>query len=128
MKLNLWQQYGKTIMSALLAVATVAIPLWSGDNHIDPSEGIIIALGVGNAVLVYVVPITKSFAGVKSLVNAVMASLLVAQTYIAGGIDSNDWLLILAAGLAVLGVTVAPAYSPKEHVLVTAGSDTPVAV
>lgn len=126
--MNLWDKYGKTLVSALFAVYTVVVPLWSGDHHIDPSEGIIIALAVLNAILVYVVPITKSFPGLKSVVNALMAALVVAQTQIAGGIDANDILLIIGAFVAALGVVLAPAFSPKERVLVTAGSDKAVPV
>lgn len=126
--MNFWQKYGKTITAAAFGLYTVIVPLWSGDHHIDPSEGLIIALAVGNAITVYVVPITKSFAGVKSVVNAISAGLVVAQTQIAGGLDGNDWYLIIGAVVAAAGVVVAPAYSPKEHVLVQAGSDKPVLV
>lgn len=125
---NLWDKYGKTIVSAAFAIYSVVVPLWSGDHHINPSEGIIIALAVLNAILVYVVPITKSFPGLKSVVNALMAALVVAQTQIAGGIDTNDVYLIVGAFLAALGVVLAPAFSPKERVLVTVGSDKAVVV
>lgn len=126
--MNIWEKYGKTIIAALFGVYAVAVPLFSGDRHIDPSEGIIIALAVGNSLLVYIVPITKSFSGLKSVVNALMAGLVVAQAQIAGGIDANDIMLIIGAVVATLGVVVAPAYSPKERVQVLAGSDKAVSV
>jgi uncharacterized membrane protein len=128
MKPNLWDKYGKSIVAAAFAVYSVFVGLWSGDKHIDPAEGIIIALAVGNSLIVYIVPLTKSFSGVKSVVNALMAGLVVAQTQIAGGIDANDVMLIVGAIVATLGVVVAPAYSPKEHVMVGLGSDKAIAV
>lgn len=126
--MNLWDKYGKAIVAGTFAVYSVFVGLWSGDHHIDPAEGIIIALAVGNALLVYIVPITKSFSGVKSVVNALMAGLVVAQTQIAGGIDANDIMLIIGAVVATLGVVVAPAFSPKEGARVLTGSDQSVPV
>lgn len=123
MDVGLWNKYGKAIIAFLFAVYTVVVPLFSGDHHIDPAEGIIVALAIGNNLLVYIVPLTKSFSGAKSVVNALMAGLVVAQTQIAGGIDAQDVMLIIGAVVAALGVVVAPAYSPKERVLVTTGSD-----
>lgn len=125
MQLNLWEKYGKSLVAAVYAVAIVAIPLWTGDRHIDPSEGIVIATAVGNAVLVWVVPLRPTFKSIKSVVNAIMAGLAVAQTQIAGGIDANDTMMIAAAVLAVLGVTVAPAASlgGQQPVRVGTGAD-----
>lgn len=128
MKISFFQKYGKVLGSAAFAVYATVVPLWSGDHHIDPSEGIIIALAVANAITVYVVPVTKSFGGLKTVVNAISAGLVVAQTQIAGGLDGNDWYLIIGAVVSVFGVLALPAYSPNERVLVTAGSDKPVLV
>lgn len=126
--LNFWDKYGKSLFAAAFSVYTVVVGVWSGDHHIDPSEGLVIAVSVGNAALVYVIPITKSFSSLKTVVNAMMAGLVVAQTQIAGGIDQNDILLIVGAVLAVLGVAVAPAFSPKERVRVATGSDKAILV
>lgn len=120
---SLWDKYGKAILSALLAIYTVVVPFWTGDHHIDASEGILIALAIANALMVYLVPLTASFPGIKSVINFVMAGLLVAQTVITDGIDANEWLLIIGAALAAIGVSVAPAASPQERVKVLAGSD-----
>jgi hypothetical protein len=127
-QLTLWDKYGKAAIAFAYAVLAVVTTAWSGDHHVDASEGIIIALAIGNCLLVYVVPITRHSAGVKTLVNAIMAGLVVAQAQIAGGIDGNDWTLIIGAIVGGLGVAIAPAYSPKERVRVGMGSDTPIAV
>lgn len=124
--MNAWDKYGKSIVAAVYAVAVIAIPMWTGDRHIDPSEGILVAIAVGNALLVYVVPLKPEFKSIKSVVNAIMAALSVALAQIAGGLDANDVLLITAAGLSVLGVTLAPAASTKgtTPVVVGPGLDT----
>jgi len=125
-QITLWDKYGKAIIAFLYAVMAVITTVWSGDHHVEPSEGIILALAVGNAALVYLVPLTRRASGIKTLVNAIMAGLVVAQAQIAGGIDGNDWTLIIGAIVAGLGVAIAPAYSPKERVRVAMGSDRPI--
>jgi hypothetical protein len=117
--LGVWRKYGKTFMTGLWAIASVVIPLYSGDKHIDPKEGVIIAITVGNVLLVYFIPMKTSFRGAKSFINAVLASLAVLQTFVLNGadieaLDWNDWAMVIAAGLAVLGVTVAPAASVQQ--------------
>ena len=51
-----------------------------------------------------------------------LAGLQVAATAIDGGVDSNDWLLILAAVVGALGITLAPAVSPKTRTASGAGT------
>lgn len=107
----MWAKYGKTILAFLFTVYTVVQPLWFGDHHIDPSEGIIIALAIGNNLLVFIIPIFPGFKASKSIITAFLAALAVAQTAIVGGLDPEDWPTIIAAFLVALGVYVAPAVS-----------------
>jgi hypothetical protein len=119
------QEYGKSIMAALYAVAIVAVPQFSGDHHVDPSEGVAIAIAICTALLTYLVPLVPSATWVKTAIGAVLAGLQIATTVIVGGVDSNDWLLIAFAVLSALGITLAPAVSPKTATAVGWGSDTP---
>jgi peptidoglycan/LPS O-acetylase OafA/YrhL len=117
--LSVWRRYGKTWLAGLYTVATVAIPMWSGDHHFDFAEKMIVGTAVGNVLLVYYVPNKTSFRWAKTLINAILAAIAVMQTILADGgdiatIDANGWMLIIAAGLAVLGVTIAPAASVKQ--------------
>ena len=112
----MFQTYGKGIIAAAYAVAVVAIPLLSGDGRIDPSEGVAIAIAVCTAILTYLAPLAPGSPWVKTAVGAVLAGLQVATTVIVGGVDDNDWLLIAAAVLSALGITLAPAISPKTGV------------
>lgn len=111
----MFQTYGKSILAALYAVAVVVIPLWSGDRHIDASEGIAIGIAVCTALLTWVIPLVPSAPWTKTAIGVVLAALQVAATQIIGGIDSNDVLLILAAIAGALGIGIAPAISPKTQ-------------
>lgn len=116
------QVYGKSIIAALYAVAVVAVPLFSGDKHIDPSEGVAIVIAVCTAALTYLVPLARSATWVKTAIGAVLAGAQVATTVIIGGVDSNDVLLIAFAVLSALGIQLAPAES-TTGVGVSWGSD-----
>lgn len=111
-----WQVYGKAITAALYAIAVVAVPLASGDHHVDPDEGVAIAIAACTAILTYLAPLAPGARWIKTAVGAVLAGLQVAATVIIGGIDGNDWILITAAVLGALGITFAPAISPRTGV------------
>lgn len=107
------QTYGKSIVAFLYAVAVVAVPLFTGDHHIDPAEGIAIAIAASTAALTYLVPLVPSAPWTKMAVGAVLAGLQVAAGLVVGGIDGNGWVSILAAVISALGITVAPAVSAR---------------
>lgn len=107
----MYSTYGKAIAAFLYAVAVTAVPLVSGDNRIDPSEGVAIAIAVCAAILTYLAPLAPGARWVKTAVGAVLAGLQIATTAIVGGIDGNDWLLIFAAVAGALGIAIAPAVS-----------------
>jgi hypothetical protein len=117
------QTYGKSVVAFLYAVATIAVPLFSGDHHIDPSEGTAIAIAVCTNGLVYLVPLVPSAPWTKSAIGAVLAGLQVVTVVIVGGVDSNDVLLIAAAVASFLGISIAPATSPKTATAVGWGAD-----
>lgn len=108
----MFQTYGKSIVAALYAVAIVAIPLFTGDNHVDPAEGVTIATAIATAALTYLVPLVPTARWTKTAVGAVLAGLGVLSTVIGNGIDANDLVLIAASVLGALGITLAPAISP----------------
>ena len=108
----MFSTYGKSIVAALYAVAVVAVPLFSGDKHIDPSEAVAIAIAVCTALLTYVVPLVPSGPGTKTAIRAGLRGLHVQAAVIVGGVDANDLLLIAFAVASFLGIAVAPAISP----------------
>lgn len=107
----MFQTYGKSIVAFIYTVAVVAVPFFSGDHHVDPSEGVAIAIAVCTAALTYLVPLVPTARWVKTGVGAVMAGLQVLTTAIVGGVDGNDVLLIAFAVASFLGIAVAPAVS-----------------
>jgi hypothetical protein len=104
--------YGKSIVAAIYAVAVVAVPFFSGDHHVDPSEGVAIAIAVCTAALTYLVPLVPGAPWTKTVIGAVLAGLQVLTTVIVGGVDANDIMLIALAVASFLGIAVAPAVSP----------------
>lgn len=118
------ENYGKSIMAAIYAVAVVAVPFFSGDKHVDPSEGVAIAIAICTAALTYLVPLAPSARWTKTAIGAVLAGLQVATTVIVGGIDGNDIMLIAFAVMSALGIYLAPAVS-DNGMGVSWGSDTP---
>ncbi len=118
----MFPKYGKSIVAFLYAVALVGGPLFSGDHHIDPSEGVAIAIAACTAALTWLVPLVPSAPWTKTAIGAVLAGLQVATTAIVGGIDANDWLLIAFAVASFLGIAVAPAVSPKTGTHAGAGA------
>lgn len=121
------QVYGKSIVAAVYAVAVVAVPFFSGDKHIDPSEGVAIGIAVCTAALTYLVPLAPSATWTKTAIGALLAGLQVATTVIVGGVDSNDIMLIAFAILSALGIYLAPAQS-ATGTGVDWGSDSPTRV
>lgn len=117
------QKYGKSIVAFLYAVAVVAVPLFTGDHHIDPSEGVAIAIAVCTNGLVYFVPLFPTAKWTKTAIGAALAGLQVVTVVIVGGVDGNDILLTAFAILSFLGIAVAPATS-SGGVRVGFGSDT----
>jgi len=122
------QVYGKFVVAALYAVAVVAVPLFSGDHHIDPSEAVAIGIAACTALLTYVVPLVPSAPWTKTAIGAVLAGLQVATTVIVGGVDGNDVMLIAFAVLSALGITIAPAVSPRTATAVDWGTDAPARI
>lgn len=95
---------------ALVAVLVVALQLTAGliTDGLTWAESVIIAAGIANAVLVYLVPDLPSMPWLKSATNAVLVALAAIQTYITGHqhIGASQVLLIVLAVLGALGVTV----------------------
>lgn len=116
--------YGKAILAFLYAVAMVAVPLASGDGHVDPSEGVTIAVAVVTNAGVWLIPLVPSATWTKSAVGFLLAGLNVAAVVILDHmIDANEWLMIGTAALGAIGITLAPTTSTKTATSVGWGSD-----
>lgn len=105
------KKYGKAIVAVIGAALTVAYGALNGDQHIDPEEGVQIAIAGSTAVGVYLVPLVPEYRWAKTAVAAMLAVLQVLATVILGGLDQSEWIALVLAALTVLGVGVAPAVS-----------------
>lgn len=104
--------HGKAIIAFVYAAVVAALPQVSGDHHVDPSEGVAIAIAIATAATTYLVPLVPSSPWIKTGVAALLAALQVAATVILdGALDANDIMLIAATALGALGIAVAPAAS-----------------
>ena len=112
---SFFTKYGKTIVAALYSLALILVPQLTGDGRWDRDEILVFAVSVGNVILVYYVPLNNSYKWVKTVVHFFLAALGVAQLQLVdGSLSGDDWMLVLAAGLSVIGVTWASAASLKQ--------------
>ncbi|MBM0237148.1 hypothetical protein JNW88_08280 [Micromonospora sp. ATA32] len=118
----MFQKYGKALASTFFAALIVVYTVASGDNHIDPTEWVAVAIAAAGAAGTYVVPLAPGLRWGKTAVNTLLAVLQVLATLILGGLDSNEWILLLLTAGQALGVAVAPAVSDNGI-----GSKSPVA-
>jgi hypothetical protein len=105
------QSMGKAIIAALYAAAVIAVPLFEGNHVPSPAEWVQIVIALLTAVTVYVVPLVKGAAWVKTAVGALLAVAQVLVTVINDGINGNDGLMIVFALAGALGIYLAPADS-----------------
>lgn len=117
---------GKALVAALYAIAVTAVPLLSGNHTPSPAEWVQIVIAALTAVTVYLVPLVPSAPWVKTAVGALLAGAQVLVTVIDNGVAGNDYLVIAFAVAGALGITLAPAESPRTGTAVGWGSDTPV--
>ena len=116
--------YEKAVIAFLYAAFTGFAPLWTGDHRYDAAETVATAIAVVTAVAVYLVPLAPGAPWTKSVVGFLLAGLNVAAVVILDGvIDVPEWLMIVTAALAAVGIQVAPAESPATGIAVGVGSD-----
>jgi len=107
----MFQKYGKALASAFFAALVVVYANASGDHHLDATEWVAVAIALTGAVGTYVVPLAPRFRWGKTAVNTLLAVLQVLATLILGGLDPNEWILLLLTAGQALGVAVTPATS-----------------
>lgn len=114
------KKYGKSIAAVVVAVIITLRSVLT-DSHVDPAEGVAIALSLANAVLVYLVPLFPGYRWLKSAVGVVIAALTALSTVILSGLTTDELLLVVLAAFQAAGVVAAPAVSDNG----TANARTP---
>lgn len=105
------QKYGKALASTAVALVIAGWQAWSGDQHVDAREGVIIALAFGNAAMVYVIPLVPEYPWLKTAVGAGIAGLTALSAVILGGLTYDELAVVGFAVLQALGIKFAPAVS-----------------
>lgn len=103
-------RYGKPLFSVLMAVLVTAKSAY-GDHHVDPAEGVAIALSFANAGMVWLVPLFPGYRWLKSGVGVGIAALTALSSVILSGLTQDELFLVIAAVLQAAGIAVAPAVS-----------------
>jgi hypothetical protein len=103
--------YGKAIAAVVFAVLTAAQVYLGGDNRIDGEEWVQLGIAAATAIGVYLIPLAPQYRWAKTAVAVLLSVLQALATVVLGGLDTNEILVLVLAGLMALGVGVAPAES-----------------
>lgn len=103
--------YGKAIAAVVFAILTAAQVRLGGDNNINPEEWVQIGIAAATAIGVYLIPLAPEYRWAKTAVAVLLSVLQVLATVVLGGLDTNEVLVLVLAGLTALGVAAAPAES-----------------
>jgi hypothetical protein len=107
-------QYAKAIVLVLAAGLSIFVAA-STDNVVSPVEYTNIGLGILTAIGVYLIPNLQS--GVAKYAKTIVAfggaavtalAVVVANAADWNGVTQNDWLGVLLAGLAAIGLFIVP--------------------
>lgn len=107
----MFQKYGKSIVSFLLAVGYLVYQQFTGDKHIDGVELALIVAGFGNAALTFIVPLVPEYRWAKTAASAIAAAGTALMAVSLGGYTNDELVTVLLAVAQFLGVTLAPAIS-----------------
>jgi hypothetical protein len=94
------RKYAKGIVAALAAALVAVGAALTGNNHIDTTEWVNVAIAAVGAFQVWYAANVNGAPYVKAVIAAATAGLIALQSYIVGGVTISDWVQI---GLAVLG-------------------------
>jgi hypothetical protein len=110
------QRYGKALVAVVVAALTLASSALV-DGHLDAGEGVQIAIAATTAIAVWLVPNLPNAGGVKTGIAVVLAVLNALTAYIVDGIDTDDVINLVLAGLGVLLIGAAPAQSAGDNLV-----------
>lgn len=117
-------KYGKAVAAVIYAALTAAYQISAAGGVPDATGWVQIGIAGVTAVGVYLVPLAPSAPWTKTAVAVVLAALQVLVTVVAGGVDTNELLMIAIAVFGALDIRNAPAesadsavgYGKDEHV------------
>lgn len=117
-------QYSKAIIM-ILAAGVGIFTAANSDGVVTPLEYTNIFIGIAGAVLVYLLPNLPAGAAkyTKTIVAfgtaaAQAVAVIVANSADWSGVTSNDWISVVLAGLAAIGLYIIPNTKPAPEVTV----------
>jgi hypothetical protein len=100
--------YAKTVAQIIATGIAAVLVALTGDGQFSDVELINTAIAVVGAIGVLYVPNAPHGAVAKMVVSALMAALTLAVNLIADGVTISEWLQLVMAALAALGVYAVP--------------------
>ncbi|HEV2781363.1 MAG TPA: hypothetical protein VGX25_18425 [Actinophytocola sp.] len=110
--------YSKALAALVAAVLAAIVPALSGDNRIDATEWVNVAILTLGAAAVFAAPNVPGARYTKVVLAVLTAAATAAASLISDGISLTDWLQLALAALGALGVYQLP-YSPNPEPSVT---------
>ncbi|MET0492929.1 MAG: hypothetical protein ABW000_07325 [Actinoplanes sp.] len=105
----MFRMYGKAWAAVITAAVVAAYQALSGDQHVDPTEWVSIAIAAMTVVGVVVVPLSPAAKWAKTAVGVLLAVLQLLTTVILGGLQPDEILLLLITAAGAGGIWIAPA-------------------
>lgn len=107
--------YAKTVAQIIATGIAAVLVALTGDGQFSDVELINVAIAVVGAVGVLYVPNAPNGAVAKMVVSALMAALTLAVNLIADGVTISEWLQLVMAALAAIGVYAIPNSPRPAH-------------
>jgi peptidoglycan/LPS O-acetylase OafA/YrhL len=126
--------YAKAILYVALAAVTVLVTALT-DNHVSVEELLNLAIVLLGAIVTYLVPNldegVRRYA--KGIVACLTAALVALASFLTGGVTLSEWMQVVVAALAAVGVVIVPNASPSpartvNQTIVLPDSSDPVAI
>jgi hypothetical protein len=109
--LEFLKKYARSLVAVVAAAVGAVVAAKTGDGQVDPSEWVNVILLTAGAAAVFTAPDVPGASRTKLALALVTAGCTAAVSLVNDGISWTDAWQILAAVLAVLGISVAP-YTP----------------
>lgn len=97
-------KYTKAILAVIATIASGLIAALSGDETISNPEWVNVAILTVGSLSVFAAPNVPGAQYTKAILAVLTAGLTVLTSAIIGGVTVTEWLQILTAGLAAVGV------------------------
>ena len=98
------KKYAKGIAAVVAAVLVAVGAALTGNNVIDATEWVTVAIAGVGAASVWVAANVNGASYVKGAIAFLTAALVVLQTSIVGGVTTTEWVQIAIAALGAIGV------------------------